>query len=318
VQGVKAYLTVPGTRTQFQTATSNEKGLLKFEMKNFYSEGDIVVQTNSNTSNAYRIDVEGPFVTTPALPSFSPMVVSRKQPAILEGYLASQVQNAYSGEQLNRSLLKQWDTSSFYGKADVTYLLDNYVRFTTMEEVLREYVLEINVRQRNGRFHLPVFDEVDRAPFSGDPMVLLDGLPIFNFNRLMSYDPLKVRKLEIVTRKYYLGEDSFDGIASFTTYKGDAGGYELDPSATVLDYEGLQLQREFYSPAYENPEQVNSRLPDFRTLLYWAPDLKTDASGKQALSFYSSDLPGRYAIIVQGISSDGRSGSKVSYFDVRK
>jgi uncharacterized protein YfaS (alpha-2-macroglobulin family) len=78
------------------------------------------------------------------------------------------------------------------------------------------------------------------------------------------------------------------------------------------------LQREFYSPAYENPEQVNSRLPDFRTLLYWAPDLKTDASGKQALSFYSSDLPGRYAIIVQGISSDGRSGSKVSYFDVRK
>jgi hypothetical protein len=66
VQGVKAYLTVPGTRTQFQTATSNEKGLLKFEMKNFYSEGDIVVQTNSNTSNAYRIDVEGPFVTTPA------------------------------------------------------------------------------------------------------------------------------------------------------------------------------------------------------------------------------------------------------------
>ena len=110
-----------------------------------------------------------------------------------------------------------------------------------MEEVLREYVLEINVRQRNGRFHLPVFDEVDRTPFSGDPMVLLDGIPIFNFNKLMSYDPLKIRKLEVVTRKYYLGEDSFDGIASFTTYKGDAGGYELGPSEAVINYEGLQL-----------------------------------------------------------------------------
>ena len=43
------------------------------------------------------------------------------------------------------------DTLAFYYEPYKTYLLDNYTRFTTMEEVLREYVVEVNVGKEGKR-----------------------------------------------------------------------------------------------------------------------------------------------------------------------
>jgi uncharacterized protein YfaS (alpha-2-macroglobulin family) len=78
----------------------------------------------------------------------------------------------------------------------------------------------------------------------------------------------------------------------------------------VIDYEGLQLQREFFSPVYETQNQVTTRLPDFRNLLYWAPVIKTSSSGKQEINFYTSDLAGKYMITIEGLSSNGIAGHK--------
>ncbi|HLI94030.1 MAG TPA: hypothetical protein VKU83_10485, partial [Puia sp.] len=81
--------------------------------------------------------------------------------------------------------------------------------------------------------------------------------------------------------------------------------------------EGLQLEREFYSPRYATEEEINSHLPDFRNVLYWEPMLQTSALGSGGLSFYSSDLPGKYVVVVEGITADGRAGSGIGSFDVR-
>jgi len=42
--------------------------------------------------------------------------------------------------------------------------------------------------------------------------------------------------------------------------------------------------------------------------LYWAPDILTDKTGKKELHFYTSDLSGKYAIVIQGISQNGVPG----------
>ena len=84
---------------------------------------------------------------------------------------------------------------------------------------------------------------------------MLDGVPIFDIDKVVAIDPLKVRKLDVVNSRYFWGAGDAEGILSYTTYKGDLGGVELDPHAVVLDYEGLQLQRVFYSPAYETDKE---------------------------------------------------------------
>jgi hypothetical protein len=146
-----------------------------------------------------------------------------------------------------------------------------------------------------------------------DPLVLVDGVPIFNMNKVFAVDPLKVRKLEVVPYRYYYGPTELEGIFSFTTYKGDLGGVELDPRAVVIDYEGLQLQREFYSPVYDTEQQASSRIPDFRNLLYWTPTV----NAAEGVSFYTSDQPGKYIGVVQGLTGNGDAASKAFTFEVK-
>ena len=85
----------------------------------------------------------------------------------------------------------------------------------------------------------------------------------------------------------------------------------------VLDYEGIQDQREFFSPIYETPDQLSSRLPDFRSVLYWSPNVITKENGKTEVSFYTSDRKGRYAVVIQGMTADGRFGEKTVAFEVK-
>jgi hypothetical protein len=145
---------------------------------------------------------------------------------------------------------------------------------------------------------------------------LLDGVPVFDIGKIVSMDPLKIKKIEIVTQRYYYGPMVYYGIVSYQTYQGDLAGFELDPSSLVVEYEGLQLKREFYSPIYDASNSYNSRLPDFRNVLYWSPEIRCNENGIEELTFHSSEIPGKYAIVVQGITADGYLGSNISIFSV--
>src|SRR5206468_9401800 len=109
---------------------------------------------------------------------------------------------------------------------------------------------------------------------------------------------------------------TFSGIASFVTYEGNYKGFELDPTMVVLDYEALQLRREFYSPVYTNDIQKGSRQPDFRTTLFWSPHFKS-ASDNEAFTFFTSDVKGKFMISLQGIKSNGNFVHSTAVFEVK-
>lgn len=313
-----AYLGIPGKRVQLYAAQSDTSGNLIFNMKNFYGPGEIVIQTNTLRDTSVRIDVMNPFsdqFSKVKLREFS--VTPDMQTTIENDNLGMQVQNIYNADKLRQFYDPSIDSSAFYGTPYKTYLLDNYTRFVTVEEVMREYVSEVNISHSHNHFHILVLNN-NRYLNEGDPMVLIDGIPFFNIDKVFAADPLKIRKLEDVPFVYLLGPSYEAGIFSFTTYKGDLAGNEIDPHAVVMDYEGLELQREFYSPVYDTEAASASRVPDFRNVLYWAPNVITDKKGNSNLSFYTSDQQGKYIGIIQGLTADGEAGSQYFTFDVIK
>ena len=94
--------------------------------------------------------------------------------------------------------------------------------------------------------------------------------------------------------------------------------YDPGPHATIIDFDGLQTEREFYSPSYENTEDQLSHIPDFRNVLLWSPDIKIAPGASKEINFYTSDLPGKYAIQIQGISRAGSVLNKMITFEVKK
>jgi hypothetical protein len=316
-QQIECYLSVPGTRAIFLSNVSDDSGHIKFEMRNMYGAAEVIAQTNSMRDSVYRIDVQNPFSEKYPKDSLPRFLLPVNNPATLtEQSVATQVQNIYTGNRQRQFTEAGFDTSLFYSKPDLSYLLDNYVRFTTMEEVLREYVQLVNVRRRGGKYHFDIYDNNSQRMLSNDPLVLLDGVPVFDMDKMIAYDPLKVRQLDVLTRRFYFSHSVYDGVLNFVTYKGDLPGYELDSKATVFDYESLQSQREFYSPKYETDVDAESHLPDFRNVLYWNPNLKLTNGTPAKIEFYTSDKKGKYIAVVQGMDSNGKCLSGTHYFEV--
>jgi len=315
---VVAYFGVPGKRVQLFTSRSDSTGRLLFNTKDFYGPGEIVVQTNTERDSTYRIDILSPYseqYSKTSLPAFN--ITADMQHSLESESLGMQVLNIYSGNDIKRYYDAHVDSSAFFGKPYKSYKLDDYTRFTTMEEVLREYVSELWVNRTDKRYHIKMISE-QLGFLDGDPLVILDGVPVFNIDKVIALDPLKIRRLDVMRERYFWGPAEAEGILSYTTYKGDLGGLEMDPHAVVLDYEGLQLQRVFYSPAYETDAQVASRLPDFRNVLYWSPSLNSSTQGKKQVSFYTGDQVGKYIGVIQGMTADGVAGSQVFNFEVKK
>ena len=317
--GIDAYLSIPGKQFEFNASRSDKNGDVQFIVRNFTGSNEVIVQTNYETDSVYRIDISNPFSDKTSSWNLVPFDISsdRKNDIQLR-LLGAQAQNAYQPEKLREFInYTSADTNAFYGVPDKKYWLDDYVRFVTMEEVMREYVEEVRIKKRREDFHFDVKNTPYKSFFDEDPLVLLDGVPVFNINKIVAFDPLKVKKIDVVAQRYYYGHLVNNGIVSFSTYDGDLGGYQLDPNTLVVEYAGLQLQRQFYSPQYENVN-LDSRIPDFRNVLYWNPDVNTDNSGKGSVTFFTSELPGTYAVIVQGITTDGYAGMGVFTFAVAK
>ncbi|HYK47795.1 MAG TPA: hypothetical protein VEV83_21610 [Parafilimonas sp.] len=312
---IRVYLSVPGQHFRFATSVSNDSGHVFFDIKDFYGSGELIVQTGKEDS-AYRVEIADPFsnqtsgwLTTPlSLRDDALRQLSQRN-------VGMQVENAYTINQLNRFGSPALDTNAFYGVPDSKYFLDDYVRFNTMEEVLREYVVGVDVRIRQGNYSLIASNYVDHTFFEKGPLVLIDGVPIFDMNKLIAYNPLKIKKAEVVLKKYYINSLVADGIVSYSTYKGDLDGFQFDPGTIELSYDGLQLQREFYSPQYATTEQKEIRVPDYRNVLYWAPQITTKQD--REVSFYTSDVKGKYIAVIQGIGINGKAGYATTEFEVK-
>jgi hypothetical protein len=114
-----------------------------------------------------------------------------------------------------------------------------------------------------------------------------------------------LQSIDIVSRRFFMGNHSFPGIIHYKSYQGNLGGYMLPVDAAVYNFEGVQLQKEYLAPDYSLP--ADTHIPDFRNLLYWSPSVFTDNNGKKRIESFSSDLVGSYKIMVNGTSASGKS-----------
>jgi hypothetical protein len=317
---ISVYLASPDAPARLYTDVSNQAGKIRFEVKDFFGPKEVVIQPNLLKDSIYQIQMESPFVKAGTSKLWSGYQFDQiNESALLTRAINMQTTNAFLPKSNIDPYVVLKDSSGFFGVPDEKYFLDDYTRFPTMEEVMREYVRGVLVRRKQKEFHFRMIDKlVPKTLYTTDPMVVLDGIPVFKIDDLMQIDPLKVKKIETLNGKYFLGKESFTGVVSFTTYANDLGGFELSPKVLIMPYEGIQRQREFYEPNYDTARRLGSRIPDFRNLLYWQPNVTVNESGKAQVKFRSSDQVGTYRVVIQGMDERGTMGSKSFQFHVNR
>ena len=122
---------------------------------------------------------------------------------------------------------------------------------------------------------------------------------------------LHIAKNKNTYEQYYNLYDDYNRVYTFieiTTHSGN-GPFNNRSSGMWL-YKPIVpvVARKFYSPLYTNASSNNS-LPDFRSTIFWKPDLVTNDKGEASFSFYTSDNSGGYLVIVQGTDLSGGLGA---------
>jgi hypothetical protein len=86
-----------------------------------------------------------------------------------------------------------------------------------------------------------------------------------------------------------------------------------DKNKYRLDMDGIYYKKEFY---VADLSKAAAGDPQYLSTLYWNYAIITSNNGEAEFSFYTGDIPGKFRIVVQGVSTDNVVYGE-TYFDVK-
>jgi hypothetical protein len=299
---VNAYII--GDRAKISTGISNERGEVRFIFPIVYDDSKIVFSVAGQQEKLYKLEMEEEFESTAAI-AFPCIQLNESMRSDLEArMLAKNITQGFYTDSTSLYSPVDLDTTDFYGKPDARYMLDDYVRFPDMKEILLEFVPEVRVKNPEGENpSIQVLNDPYKAYFTQNTLVLLDGVAIKNVKELFAMDPLLLRSIDVVSRKYFLGVLQFNGIVHYKSYKKDLAGFALTPNEVIYPFTGVQrISRPLFT---EYTIKSNQRLPDFRNLIFRDLKLITEKNTKSKFGFYSTDATGNFKVVVRGVDKSG-------------
>ncbi|HMJ71202.1 MAG TPA: carboxypeptidase-like regulatory domain-containing protein [Cyclobacteriaceae bacterium] len=98
------------------------------------------------------------------------------------------------------------------------------------------------------------------------------------------------------------GRKGTDGILAVYT---NADRSQESQATTKVLVHGYSRPLVFPSPDYSTPSARASTKEDFRSTIYWNPNIRLDETGNAKVEFFAADLKGQYKIVVEGLAVDG-------------
>jgi hypothetical protein len=154
--------------------------------------------------------------------------------------------------------------------------------------------------------------------FGGGPLVTINDVPMGGsaYEIISSIDPSTVKTIEFTKRLNVLyGSQGANGVISIYTKQGaSAEDLKTYPNFQKIETTGYSALREFKMPHYVSLDDKSQ--VDYRSTLYWNPNVITDTKGIATVSFFASDLPGRYRVEVEGVNEHGEPVRSVYFVEV--
>jgi len=293
------FLSAVGTELIIYDSSVDPKtGEFTFFTNSLYGNREIALEYS--TSDEVSYELYDPFIKPPVQPVPPLHLDTRYKLLLSQRSVGMQISHRFEVDTLYERVAV-WDDPFTYNYKPLVYLLDDYTRFPTMQDIVMEYVTEMKFRRINGQPSFQIFLLDWGKAFMDNTLVMIDGIAILDQERLVQYDPLKVKSLSIYPYRYRVGNSIFNGIAKVDTYTGKYPGLTLGKNALIIDYQGVQLPSRFTGKFLE----TSDNFPDVRTLLYWDPLLELTTGAHQEINLKTSSIPGEYTIVLEGVTTSG-------------
>jgi TonB-dependent SusC/RagA subfamily outer membrane receptor len=196
------------------------------------------------------------------------------------------------------------------GNADAVITAKELETAVSLSQYLQGRIAGVQIR--NGQ----AFARGGQSPMS----IIVDGMNLggedFNLDDIVVQDIETVEILKSIGTTAIYGMQGGNGVIVINTKRGDGLRSTNTYTPGLINYtpKGYAVVREFYSPKYD--AKPDSR-PDLRTTVFWEPQMASDVNGKAKVSYFNTDVPGIYRIVIEGIDIKGSLARKVLTYEVK-
>lgn len=315
VQNTPVLFSIADTFPYFDYCVSDEQGRFYFYVRNAVGKGNIILQEVSDMAGENKIELLENYVETQKIPTSHQVLTLQHNTFASDLVKAAYFDRIFKGYQslpVDSFSIEQEFKHPFYGSPTYTFYPQLFIDLPNFREISREILHGVQYREKKDEVSIRLFNNGNKTIFNGEPLKLLDGIPIFDpslFSKLKTQD---IDKIDAVYFKRYFGDLSFEGVLAVYTKNPSLGWVESEPDLNVLKY--TFVQPNLISKG-QRCASKNKNLPDFRTVFFrenWNVIFT-----KRNFSFERSDIKGDMLIEVVVVCKDERivKARKVIHLD---
>ncbi len=289
-------LSVPRQKINLIGST-NKNGDFSFYIKNL-NDNKLNLQILDDNAHAYKINLDDEEKL-----SFIP---KKSNYLKIGNEIINEIKKRAIYTQINRSFIKLKKDSIFknkeikktYDSRIKTIYLDDYKRFKTLKETTIEVLDDVFYSQENGRYKFHVRDIINETDKSLPTLLIINGQIIYSHDDYINFSAYKIKSISLLKEKYIFGAITYQGIMEINLF--DENFIPDVPNSYNFSLINPEPKKMYYKEDYSNSK--NNRVPDYRTQLYWNPNLDPSKN----ITFYTSDIKGEYTIEIQGIDKKNK------------
>jgi hypothetical protein len=311
VKGKRINLSIIGQGRDFMAVRTDSIGRFFFALPDYRGPRDLFLCAEKTPATDLKIWIDNDFCALPVqLPSPAFSLTEQERKIALNMALNRQIYSNFHNDTLQESPEEKSEEHAFYGEPSNVLYLDQYVQLPTLEEYFNELSGLVKVRRRNSQKYFKMIGSDNLSYY--DPLVLVDWVAVDEPERILAVTPQNLSRIEMVNELYIKGGQTYGGIISIISKKGNFAGIDLPSAGIFINYQFLAKNN-----CIDKVDDEGSAHPDVRNTLLWEPGITIGNGKSEKFTFTAPDTPGKYIIILEGINPNGECIRETGYFEVR-
>jgi hypothetical protein len=311
IAGARVNLSIIGKGREFMAMQTDSSGRYFFTLPAYTGRRDLFLSAVNSLDSHPEIIVDNDFCTEPVhLPSPIFKLSADEYAATYKMALNARLWEIFAPDTIPCKDQVEISDRAFYGKPSATLIIDKYIQLPTLEDYFFELPTFVKVRKRHGEKYLKVIGSQAEMTFF-DPLIMVDWVAIDDPAKILAIQPQDVERIEFVYEPYVKGDVTYGGIVSIISKRGDFAGIDLPASGKFINYRFLAEES-----TCRKSEPAIANIPEVRNTLFWEPNLELNAIDGAGITFTTPDTPGRYLILLNGVTRDGYNVTYKKEFDV--
>jgi hypothetical protein len=316
VAGATILLASPDSIPGFQYATTDNKGIFRFQLSNYFDDRKLVINVSDQTEsdlhleydNKYNVIIrEKIYPFTYQLPDY--LIHSQKIVSIQKSY--------FNFQQQKKADYRRELPPMLYLKPRRIVNPSDFIDLVDMVDISREILPSVRIYKKDKEFKIEVFNSGDQVYFKTPPLILYNGVPVDHLNQILHFGSDDISRIDIIDAPWVYGDLEFPGVLGIFSSNYSLDKISYGANTLIVDNQGHRQSIRFdgLSPdSNNNPDHF----PDFRQLLYWNPDLTIFHEKPVLIKFKAPQNEGIFNIVINGITGNNQPLTSYYTFLVKK